>query len=419
MRSTSQNDGVRGARRSGASCVFRRWRRRRRPAGAGDHARGVARAGLDSRYGSGRKRRSGRGRDGVGVRQIVGVAVTDRAGRFELRTLSPGPYLVRAHSSGFIASRAQIVDVRPSARSASSIALRHSPTPGNLLVVSDRRGGHSAAGRTRAGAGRCDRHRREPPTRRRTITATSRGGCVICAAASSRTRRSPTNCSRVCRTTKGSFGAGGFSNRSFGSPAHLASQFLRRHTVFRTGESADDRFVRLAAAALFERQLLARHRVPGAWRAGRRTRGLDRARGADAGRPRVVDCGRRIHDARSGAAPLRHRPVVQHAALRRRQFRGAAEPDRRQPQRRRALRLRHLLDYAARHAHLRRALRALRLSRRPEPVEPARRAHVRAGRSLPRQHDAVAPRSRTGRRRIHAADGRRASGCRRSGRSRR
>ena len=44
------------------------------------------------------------------------TAVTDRAGRFELRTLSPGPYLVRAHSSGFIASRGQIVDVRPSAR---------------------------------------------------------------------------------------------------------------------------------------------------------------------------------------------------------------------------------------------------------------------------------------------------------------
>ena len=60
------------------------------------------------------------------------TAVTDRAGRFELRTLSPGPYLVRAHSSGFIASRGQIVDVRPSARSASSIALRHAPTAANL-----------------------------------------------------------------------------------------------------------------------------------------------------------------------------------------------------------------------------------------------------------------------------------------------
>ena len=58
-------------------------------------------------------------------------AVTDRAGRFELRPLSPGPYLVRAHSSGFLVSRGQMVDVHSSSRSASSIALRHAPTAGN------------------------------------------------------------------------------------------------------------------------------------------------------------------------------------------------------------------------------------------------------------------------------------------------
>jgi hypothetical protein len=52
-------------------------------------------------------------------------AVTDRGGRFELRTLTPGPYLLRAHLSGFVASRGQVVDVHPSARSSSSIALRH------------------------------------------------------------------------------------------------------------------------------------------------------------------------------------------------------------------------------------------------------------------------------------------------------
>src|SRR6267378_2034366 len=39
-------------------------------------------------------------------------AVSDRSGRFELRTLSPGPYLVRAHLSGFVAARGQVVDVR-------------------------------------------------------------------------------------------------------------------------------------------------------------------------------------------------------------------------------------------------------------------------------------------------------------------
>jgi len=51
-------------------------------------------------------------------------AVSDRGGRFELRTLSPGPYLLRAHLSGFVASRGQVVDVRASGRSSSSIALR-------------------------------------------------------------------------------------------------------------------------------------------------------------------------------------------------------------------------------------------------------------------------------------------------------
>ena len=53
------------------------------------------------------------------------IAVTDRSGRFELRTLSPGPYLVRAHLSGFAVSRGQMVDVRPSGRTSSSISLRH------------------------------------------------------------------------------------------------------------------------------------------------------------------------------------------------------------------------------------------------------------------------------------------------------
>ena len=52
-------------------------------------------------------------------------AVSDRSGRFEMRTLSPGPYLLRAHLAGFVASRGQVIDVRPSARASSAIALRH------------------------------------------------------------------------------------------------------------------------------------------------------------------------------------------------------------------------------------------------------------------------------------------------------
>jgi len=51
-------------------------------------------------------------------------AVTDRAGRFELRALPPGSYLVRAHVAGFVAPPGQVVRVLPNARATSSIALR-------------------------------------------------------------------------------------------------------------------------------------------------------------------------------------------------------------------------------------------------------------------------------------------------------
>ena len=53
------------------------------------------------------------------------VAVTDRSGRFELPTLSPGPYLIRAHITGYVSPRGQLIEVRASARTASSIELRH------------------------------------------------------------------------------------------------------------------------------------------------------------------------------------------------------------------------------------------------------------------------------------------------------
>ena len=58
----------------------------------------------------------------LGVR--TAIAVTDHGGRFELRTLSPGPYLVRAHATGYVGSRGQMVEVRAGTRAPSSIALR-------------------------------------------------------------------------------------------------------------------------------------------------------------------------------------------------------------------------------------------------------------------------------------------------------
>jgi hypothetical protein len=56
---------------------------------------------------------------------VTTVAVTDASGRFEFGTLTPGPYLVRAHLAGYVAPRAQMVQVRASAQAVSTIALRH------------------------------------------------------------------------------------------------------------------------------------------------------------------------------------------------------------------------------------------------------------------------------------------------------
>lgn len=55
--------------------------------------------------------------------------VTDRLGHVTLRSLAPGPYLVRAHISGFTAPRGQTVQVLPSTRASSSIALRRVTPP--------------------------------------------------------------------------------------------------------------------------------------------------------------------------------------------------------------------------------------------------------------------------------------------------
>jgi Carboxypeptidase regulatory-like domain/TonB dependent receptor len=57
----------------------------------------------------------------AGASTVVGI--TDRFGHFTLRSLTPGPYLVRARMAGFAAPRAQIVQVPSSIPASSSIAL--------------------------------------------------------------------------------------------------------------------------------------------------------------------------------------------------------------------------------------------------------------------------------------------------------
>ena len=60
---------------------------------------------------------------------VTTVTVTDASGRFDFGALTPGPYLVRAHLAGYVAPRAQMIQVRASARAVSAIALRREDSP--------------------------------------------------------------------------------------------------------------------------------------------------------------------------------------------------------------------------------------------------------------------------------------------------
>ncbi len=56
--------------------------------------------------------------------RTAAFAVTDGSGRFLLRPLPPGAYLIRAHLGGYLPSRARLVEVAPEGRAVSTIALR-------------------------------------------------------------------------------------------------------------------------------------------------------------------------------------------------------------------------------------------------------------------------------------------------------
>ncbi len=53
------------------------------------------------------------------------VAITDASGRFSFGNLPPGPYLMRAHHTGYVASERELVQVRPNSRLLRVIALSH------------------------------------------------------------------------------------------------------------------------------------------------------------------------------------------------------------------------------------------------------------------------------------------------------
>jgi hypothetical protein len=61
------------------------------------------------------------------------VAIADTQGRFSVRSLPPGPYLVRAHLVGYTPSARQFIEVRPSVRTSVSVAMHR--TDGAKLLA--------------------------------------------------------------------------------------------------------------------------------------------------------------------------------------------------------------------------------------------------------------------------------------------
>ena len=63
------------------------------------------------------------------VGAVTVFAVSDENGRFEIATLAPGSYLIRAHRKGFTASRSRSVDVQAGGRTSSTFTLRKADPP--------------------------------------------------------------------------------------------------------------------------------------------------------------------------------------------------------------------------------------------------------------------------------------------------
>ena len=164
-----------GGRRSDASVACRRLAPNARPLAPATWQRaGRARCLVDRRLHPrcrpGRERRAAqrRRRDRAWRHDLRSPSAIG-TGRFELRTLLPGAYLVRAHLSGFLASRGKTIDVRPSSRASSSIAMRRAfdgPGPGSTTLGAPSRRARGDAGRARRGrrtSGRGDRAASVPP----------------------------------------------------------------------------------------------------------------------------------------------------------------------------------------------------------------------------------------------------------------
>src|SRR5688500_11195967 len=97
--------------------------------------------------------------DGVVVSAMGGstsFAVSDRAGQFTLASLTPGPYLLRAHLDGYLPARNTMVNVRPAGRTLSTFTLRREGKVGAPRITAAGVGGSEIGAAPADGKGRDD-----------------------------------------------------------------------------------------------------------------------------------------------------------------------------------------------------------------------------------------------------------------------
>ena len=353
-------------------------------------------------------------------------AVSDRAGRFEIRSLSPGPYLVRAHLTGFVAPRGQVIDVRASgARPRRRSHLRHASSVTEAV---------SSYPVLAAGVGAPT----APPSETEGTT-----GAVVPPDTTPDTAKTPTDDhSEIAWRLRHARRAilkdveipddlftedPAADTRSFDRPSLFAVDGLSRLATNFFATSPFSGQVNLLTTSSFDspQQLFSADNF--AHSTAYLALGAPVGAHADWTARAALTQGDIASWIVAGEymtrAPARHRYDVGLAYSTQRYEGGnfAALRDVTDGSRNAgslyafdtfAVTPVLTLTYGG-------ALLALRLPRGPQPCQPARRADDRARATLPHQHDALEPRGRAGRRRVHAAASTTASGCRRSAPSRR